>query len=99
MNELLREKLRETLLDCYGMDIDEAEYSYSTQNYAFIFPGQTHMIRVSMTSKKTRKEIMSEMLWIDDLKQFKQTICEPNISLKGNLLEEFEIDGQTYEWP
>jgi Ser/Thr protein kinase RdoA (MazF antagonist) len=96
MNELLREKLRETLLDCYGMDINEAEYSYSTQNYAFIFPGQTHMIRVSMTSKKTRKEIMSEMFWIDDLKQFKQTICEPNVSLKGNLLEEFEIDGQTY---
>ena len=35
-------------------------------------------------------------MWLDDLKQFKQTVCEPNISLRGNLLEEFEVDGRTY---
>ena len=35
-------------------------------------------------------------MWVDDLKLFKQTICEPNVSLRGNLLEEFEIDGKIY---
>ena len=96
MNEELRSALREILLERYGMDILEARCSYSTQNYAFIFPGQTHMIRVSMTAQKTRKEIMAEMLWVDDRKQFKQTVCEPTVSLHGNLLEEFQINGKTY---
>lgn len=54
------------------------------------------MIRVSVTPKKTRAEIMSELVCLDDLKQFKQTVCEPNVSLCGNLLEEFQIDGQMY---
>lgn len=96
MNEQLKIRMREILLDRYELDIDKAKCYYSTQNYAFIFPGETFMIRVSMAPKKTRREIVSEMMWIDDLKQFKQTICEPNISAKGNLLEEFEIDGKTY---
>lgn len=96
MNEELKRSMREILLECYGMDIEQAKCSYSTQNYAFIFPGRTHMIRVSMTAKKTRQEIMAEMLWVDDLKQFKQTVCEPDVSLRGRLLEEFEINGKTY---
>lgn len=54
------------------------------------------MIRVSATATKTRSEIMSELMWVDDLKLFKQTICEPNVSLLGNILEEFEIDGKIY---
>lgn len=96
MNEELKKRLREILMDRYGVDIDRAKCHFSTQNYAFIFPGEPFMIRVSVTAKKTRKEIMSELMWVDDLKLFKQTICEPNVSLKGNLLEEFEIDGRTY---
>lgn len=96
MNEELKQIMREILLDCYGVDIADAKCHYSTQNYAFIFPNHPYMIRVSMTPKKTRKEILSELMWVDDLKQFKQTICEPSISLKGKLLEEFEIDGITY---
>lgn len=96
MNEQLFNAMREILLDRYGLDISQARFAYSTQNYAFIFPDGTYMLRVSMTPKKTRRDIMAEMMWVDDLKQFKQTICEPNVSLKGNLLEEFEIDGKTY---
>ena len=54
------------------------------------------MIRVSMSPKKTRGEILSELMWVDDLKPFKETVCEPNASLNGILLEEFEIDGIIY---
>lgn len=96
MNEELKKIMREILLECYGVDIDEAKCHFSTQNYAFVFPNHPYMIRVSMTPKKTRKEILSELMWVDDLKQFKQTICEPSVSLKGKLLEEFEINGITY---
>ena len=96
MNEELKEALRQILLDCYGVDIAQAKCYFSTQNYAFIFPGEPFMIRVSATQKKTRAEILSELMWLDDLKQFKQTVCEPHVSLRGKLLEEFEIDGKTY---
>ncbi len=96
MDERLMQEMREILLERYGLDISQARCFYSTQNYAFIFPDRTHMIRVSMTPKKTRREILAEMMWVDDLKQFKQTICEPDVSLGGRLLEEFEIGGVTY---
>lgn len=96
MNEELKAALRKILLNCYGIDINDAKCYFSTQNYAFIFPGEPFMIRVSATPKKTREEILSELMWLDDLKQFKQTVCEPHVSLRGNLLEEFEIDGKTY---
>lgn len=33
---------------------------------------------------------------MDDLKAYAQTICEPNISLAGHILEEFEIEGTVY---
>ena len=97
MNEQLKQNMREILLDRYGIDIDQTKCFFSTQNYAFIPHGEpSFMIRVSATPKKTRGEIMSELLWVDDLKMFKQTICEPAVSLRGALLEEFEIDGKTY---
>ena len=96
MNQELKETLRNILLECYGLDIDQAKCYFSTQNNAFIFPGEPFMIRVSLTPKKTRAEILSELMWLDDLKQFKQTVCEPHVSLRGNLLEEFEIDGKVF---
>lgn len=96
MNEELKQKIREILKERYDVDINNAKCYFSTQNYAFIFPGEPFMIRVSATPKKTRGEIMSELMWLDDLKQFKQTVCEPNVSKNGNILEEFEIDGRMY---
>lgn len=88
--------IRDLILERYGVDTDEANCFFSTQNYAYVFPDHPYMVRVSKTAKKTRKEILSELMWVDDLKQFKQTICEPSVSLKGNLLEEFEIDNVVY---
>lgn len=96
MNNHVLQKMQPVLQERYGVDIAQAKCFFSTQNYAFIFPGEPYMIRVSITPKKSRAEILSELMWVDDLKQFKQTICEPNRSLKKNLLEEFEIDGVTY---
>ena len=96
MNNTLFAAMRAIILDRYGVDIENAQCHFSTQNYAFVFPGEPFMIRVSTTQQKTRSEILSELMWLDDLKQFKQTVCEPNVSLRGNILEEFEVDGRNY---
>ena len=96
MNNPVLQKMQPVLQERYGVDISKAKCFFSTQNYAFIFPGEPYMIRVSMTPKKSRAEILSELMWVDDLKQFKQTICEPARSLNKNLLEEFVLDGITY---
>ena len=92
MNNTLFAAMRAIILDRYGVDIENAQCHFSTQNYAFIFPGEPFMIRVSVAPQKSRSEILSELMWLDDLKQFKQTVCEPNVSLRGNILEEFEVD-------
>ena len=68
MNEELKTKMRDILLERYDVDIDNAKCYFSTQNYAFIFPEKPFMIRVSAAPKKTRSEIMSELMWLDDLK-------------------------------
>lgn len=96
MDKQLWSALKQTISQRYGKDIDAAVFHYSTQNYAFIFPNEPFMIRVSMSPKKQRKEILSELLWVDDLKLFKETICEPGVSLRGNLIEEFVIDDVVY---
>lgn len=96
MDEQLKAAMRDILLDRYDIDINRAKCFFSTQNHAFIFPGEPFMIRVSIAPKKTRSEILSELMWLDDLKAFKKTVCEPNVSRYGNLLEEFEINGKTY---
>lgn len=96
MNEKLQNYIWQVLLERYGLDIANATRYFSTQNYAYIFPGGEYMLRVSLTGKKTRSEIMSELMWLDDLKLFKKTVCEPSLSKNGNLLEEFEYEGRTY---
>lgn len=83
MNEELN-VIRKHLLDCYGLDISEAKCYFSTQNYAFIFPDKPNMIRVSIGKGKSREETLSEVLWVDDLKQFSETVCEPFPSLKNH---------------
>ena len=54
------------------------------------------MIRVSIGYYRTREEALSEIMWVDDLKQFSDTICEPSPSLHHNLAEEFDINGKHY---
>jgi len=93
MNEELKQQLREILLELYGLDINEANSRFSTQNHAFIFPGQPHMIRVNM-AQRSSEQILGELMWLEDLNAEYATVCEPSPSLRGNLLEEFVLDGK-----
>ena len=40
MNEEIKKVMREILLERYGVDVNEAKFHYSTQNYAFICVGE-----------------------------------------------------------
>jgi Ser/Thr protein kinase RdoA (MazF antagonist) len=93
MNEQQKEQLRQILLELYGLDINEANCRFSTQNHAFIFPGQPHMIRVNM-AQRSSEQILGELMWLEDLNAEHATVCEPSPSLQGNLLEEFVLDGK-----
>ena len=93
MNEQQKEQLRQILLERYGLDINEANCRFSTQNHAFIFPGQPHMIRVNM-AQRSSEQILGELMWLEDLNAEHATVCEPSPSLQGNLLEEFVLDGK-----
>ncbi len=88
--------LRERLIELYGLDIEKAEQHFSTRNYAFVFPESPYMVRVSVGAEKSREQALGELLWVDDLKSFSDTVCEPSPSRRGNLFEEFEADGTSY---
>lgn len=96
MNDNITQQLREKILYHYGEDINNAKVFFSTQNYAFIFPDKPFMIRVSKTAQKSRSEILSELMWLDDLKSYANTVCEPHPSLQDHFLEEFDIEGSHY---
>ena len=94
MKEIIKE-MREKILEYYEMDINEAKAFHSTGNHAFVFPDES-IIRVGREARKSRKQVLSEILWVDDVKQFSDTICEPYPSLQNNHFEQFEINGEVF---
>lgn len=90
--------IRGILLEKYALDIANASCHYSTRNYAFVFSMDycSVVIRVSPAELRTREEVMSEFMWVDDLRQFHTTVCQPYASAKNNAVEEFEVNGHKY---
>ncbi|MDL2246927.1 phosphotransferase [Methanobrevibacter sp. OttesenSCG-928-K11] len=96
MEEIINE-IRDIILDRYGLDINDAESSYSTRNYAFVFPDD-YIIRISANwHNRDRKQLMAELLWLQELEEYSDTICKPIPSLNNNHFEEFEINGNLYK--
>lgn len=81
----------------YDLDIFQAEMCFSTQNYVFVWENNPFVIRINISGTRSREEMLSELLWVDDLKAFGDTICEPIPSPDGNLIEKLELDGQIYQ--
>ena len=92
------EGIRSVLLEKYLLDIANASCHFSTRNYAFVFSMDycSVVIRVSPSELRTREEVMSEFMWVDDLKQFHTTVCQPYTSAKNKAIEEFEVGGNRY---
>lgn len=93
-----KEELREKILECYGRDIAEGSCHFSSRNYAFVISEGSYpvAIRVSVNSGKDRKDVVSELMWVDDLRRELPTISQAVPSLYNHIAEDFEIGGVKY---
>lgn len=89
--------LQEKIKACYDLDIAQAKCHFSTRNYAFVFPDGKTVIRVGFGPQpRERASTLSEVLWVDDLKRYGDTICAPVPSLNNQHFEEFINEGLHY---
>jgi len=89
--------IRAKIIAAYGCDIAEAKCYFSSRNYVFVFTDGKTVIRVSLGRKPgDRTALLSEVLWVDGLKQYSDTICAPVPSKHNNHFEEFQADGVFY---
>ena len=93
-----KEAVRERLLEVYGRDIGEAECFFSTRNYALILSDgcRPASIRLNVDGEKTRKDVVSELMWVDDLRLTIPTVAQAVPSKNHQIAEEFVIGGNHY---
>lgn len=96
MDEELREKIKEFIFVLYGLDIDKAKFTNAASCYLFQFEDEEEVIKVNKTKGGKKKEALAEAYFADDLKLFKETICEPVPSKNGHMIEEFRIGKVVY---
>lgn len=87
----MREKLRLAILDAYGIDIDKYEFEFKNSLSAYTISIDDFFIRVTLNDGVKKETRLARMQWARDLKSFKNTICEPIPSKRGELLEEIRI--------
>lgn len=94
-----KEIMREQLLNAFGRDISEVECNFSSRNYAFMFTKgpQPAALRVSGAIQvKDKENILSELVWLDDLREFIPTVSAPVPSKNNRLVEEITVGGKIY---
>lgn len=88
----MREKLRKAILDAYGIDIDKYDFEFKTSLNAYTINIEDFTIRVTVSDHDISKELrLARLQWAKDLKEFKNTICEPVPSKHGELIEDIQI--------
>lgn len=93
-----KEEVRARLLSDYGRDIAEADCWFSSRNYALIFAKgcRPAVIRLNVDGAKTRADVMSELLWVDDLRLSIPTVAQAIPSENHQIAEEFTIGENHY---
>jgi len=91
-----KEELREKIQELYGLDIADAICSFSTRNFSFIFSEGCRpvVLRVSIDPLRTREDVLSELMWVDDLREQIPNIAQMIPNSAGHIAEEFDISGQ-----
>lgn len=87
----MREKLRLAILNAYGIDIDKYKYDYMPSLSAYTIRAGEYTIRVTNGDGIDKNTRLERLKWAQDLKEFKNTVCEPIPSQNGKLLEEIKI--------
>lgn len=88
-----KEELRLALFERFGRDIAEASCHFSSRNYAFVFSLGCFpaALRVSLGQDKSKADVISELMWVDDLRLSITTISQAVTSLRDHLVEEFDL--------
>lgn len=87
----MREDVRVAILNRFGYDIAKSSSHHQSSLYSFVLDMDDVTIRMTQAQKESRETTMARMMWADDLKLFKDTVCEPIPSKNGNLIEEFQV--------
>ncbi|MEG1193044.1 MAG: phosphotransferase [Clostridia bacterium] len=94
-----KEILRQGILDCFHRDISTVSCTFSLRNYVFIFGEGCFpaIIRVEAeTARRGVPDILSELMWMDDLKNDIHNICQPIPSLGNRLVERIAVGETVY---
>ncbi|MDO5574283.1 MAG: hypothetical protein Q4G60_09960 [bacterium] len=94
--EQLTHQLRKSILERYGMDIEEAQVHYSTRNYVYVFPTD-NILRVSAEEQSAKpSEREAELTFLLDISHHCKTVCIPKPSLKHHYIELIKVDEKFY---
>lgn len=91
--------LREGILERFERDIAPVSCAFSSRNYIFIFGEGCFpaIIRVSLeTPHRKTEDVLSELMWVDDLKNDVANVCQPIPSLGHRLVERISVGDNVY---
>lgn len=94
-----KEVLRQGILELFDRDIATVPCAFSSRNYAFLFGEGCFpaVIRVGVESTyRKAADVLSELMWIDDLKNDVSTICQPIPSLQNRMVERIAVGDLIY---
>lgn len=87
----MREQIRQIILDLFGIDIDKYKFEFKSSLNAYTINVGEYTIRITIADDVNKETSLARMNWARDLKEFKNTICEPIPSKNGELIEELTI--------
>ncbi|MEG1641000.1 MAG: phosphotransferase, partial [Ruthenibacterium sp.] len=85
-----KELLRQGILERFHRDISTVSCAFSSRNYVFIFGDGCFpaIVRVGTeTPERNAQDVLSELMWMDDLKNDVHNICQPIPSLENRMVE------------
>ncbi|MEG1012182.1 MAG: phosphotransferase [Ruthenibacterium sp.] len=94
-----KEILRQGVLRVFDRDIATAQCTFSSRNYVFIFGEGCFpaIIRVGIeTTLHDVQDVLSELMWIDDLKNDVANICQPIPSPGNRMVERVTVGEVVY---
>ncbi|MEG1947685.1 MAG: phosphotransferase [Lachnospiraceae bacterium] len=94
-----KEILKQGILECFHRDISTVSCTFSSRNYVFIFGEGCFpaIIRVGAeTPECGAQDVLSEIMWMDDLKNDVHNICQPIPSLGNRMVEKIAVGEVVY---
>lgn len=87
------DELRDKVIELYGRDIKEAECHFSSRNYAFVFSNgcKPVVLRGSVNTTRTRQDVLSELVWVDDLRNTITNIAQKTSGITWMTSYDFEF--------